>query len=154
MRGDRGRAYVIDSGIRGDGGGCGGRHGGDGMTMVSGWWRQIDAKDKSGLGYDSHELTASHLNQGEVFESAFDSSVNECEDTNHQVHDRHNSDEGYHAVPPPYTGNFMPPKPDLVIANEDECVAKRKAESSESKPKSISAPIIEDWVSDSEDENE
>nr|GFB92219.1 retrotransposon protein, putative, Ty1-copia subclass [Tanacetum cinerariifolium] len=23
--------------------------------------------------------------------------------------------EGYHAVPPPYTGTFMPPKPDLVF---------------------------------------
>nr|GEY42436.1 hypothetical protein [Tanacetum cinerariifolium] len=26
--------------------------------------------------------------------------------------------EGYHAVPPSYTGNFMPPKPNLVFANE------------------------------------
>nr|GEU39976.1 uncharacterized mitochondrial protein AtMg00810-like [Tanacetum cinerariifolium] len=26
--------------------------------------------------------------------------------------------EGYHEVPPPYTGNFMPPKPDLVFGDE------------------------------------
>nr|GEZ60181.1 ribonuclease H-like domain-containing protein [Tanacetum cinerariifolium] len=31
------------------------------------------------------------------------------------VHDRHKSGERYHAVPPPYTGTFMPPKPDLVF---------------------------------------
>nr|GEU41706.1 putative ribonuclease H-like domain-containing protein [Tanacetum cinerariifolium] len=31
------------------------------------------------------------------------------------VHDRYTSGEGYHAVPPPYTGTFMPPKPDLVF---------------------------------------
>nr|GEV69818.1 hypothetical protein [Tanacetum cinerariifolium] len=31
------------------------------------------------------------------------------------VHDRYKSSEGYHAVPPPYTGTFMPSKPDLVF---------------------------------------
>nr|GEU70569.1 hypothetical protein [Tanacetum cinerariifolium] len=31
------------------------------------------------------------------------------------VHDRYKSSEGYHVVPPPYTGTFMPPKPDLVF---------------------------------------
>ncbi|GKD25218.1 hypothetical protein Tco_1231432, partial [Tanacetum coccineum] len=28
------------------------------------------------------------------------------------------SDMGYHAVPPPFTGNFMPHKPDLMFINE------------------------------------
>nr|GEU57375.1 hypothetical protein [Tanacetum cinerariifolium] len=31
------------------------------------------------------------------------------------VYDRYKSGEGYHAVHPPYTGTFMPPKPDLVF---------------------------------------
>nr|GEW02172.1 ribonuclease H-like domain-containing protein [Tanacetum cinerariifolium] len=31
------------------------------------------------------------------------------------VHDRYKSRDGYHAVPPPYTGTFMPHKPDLVF---------------------------------------
>nr|GEV16953.1 hypothetical protein [Tanacetum cinerariifolium] len=31
------------------------------------------------------------------------------------VNDRYKTDEGYHVVPPPYTGTFMPPKPDLVF---------------------------------------
>nr|GEV85789.1 hypothetical protein [Tanacetum cinerariifolium] len=30
-------------------------------------------------------------------------------------YDRYQSGDGYHAVPPPYTGTFMPPKPDLVF---------------------------------------
>ncbi|GJW29859.1 hypothetical protein Tco_0046734, partial [Tanacetum coccineum] len=73
--------------------------------------------------------------------------------------------EGYHAVPPPYTGNFMPPKPNLVLADEEEyvfsesitstpAVATSKVKTYESKPKSVSEPLIEDWISDSEDENE
>nr|GFD19403.1 hypothetical protein [Tanacetum cinerariifolium] len=59
--------------------------------------------------------------------------------------------------------NFMPPKPDLVFADEyvvSESIisvpgfAKTKVKTSESKLKTVSAPIIEDFVSDSEDENE
>nr|GFB29271.1 hypothetical protein [Tanacetum cinerariifolium] len=46
---------------------------------------------------------------------------------------------GYHAVPPPYTGTFLsPPKPEQELSHT-------------SRP---SAPIIEDWVSDSEEESE
>nr|GEW82635.1 hypothetical protein [Tanacetum cinerariifolium] len=35
--------------------------------------------------------------------------------TTSPVHDRYKSGEGYHDVPHPYTGTFMPPKPDLVF---------------------------------------
>nr|GEY48847.1 xylulose kinase-1 [Tanacetum cinerariifolium] len=62
-------------------------------------------------------------------------------------------------------GNFMPPKPDLILADVDKYVVSEsvtsvptittnKAKTSESKPKSVSEPLIEDWISDSEDENE
>ncbi|GJY40264.1 hypothetical protein Tco_0427534 [Tanacetum coccineum] len=37
-----------------------------------------------------------------------------------QMNDKYKSGEGYHVVPPPYTGNSMPPKPDLVLADKDE----------------------------------
>ncbi|GJZ91104.1 hypothetical protein Tco_0663031 [Tanacetum coccineum] len=37
-----------------------------------------------------------------------------------KVNDKHKTGEGYHAVPPPYTGNFVPPKPNLVLADEEE----------------------------------
>nr|GEX44358.1 hypothetical protein [Tanacetum cinerariifolium] len=33
------------------------------------------------------------------------------------IYDRYHSGDGYHAVPLPYTGIFMPPKPDLVFHN-------------------------------------
>ncbi|GJW19846.1 hypothetical protein Tco_0027282 [Tanacetum coccineum] len=82
-----------------------------------------------------------------------------------QENDRYKTSKGYHVVPPPYTRNFMPPKSDLVLANEEEYVfsesvtsipdvATSEAKTSASKPKSIGEPLIEDWISDSEDENE
>nr|GFA16392.1 ribonuclease H-like domain-containing protein [Tanacetum cinerariifolium] len=78
--------------------------------------------------------------------------------------DRYQSGEGYHAVPPPYTGTFMPPKPDLVFhdaPNVSETVHTAfHVELNPTKPDKYlshtyrpSAPIIEDWVSDSEDDS-
>ncbi|GJV71648.1 ribonuclease H-like domain-containing protein [Tanacetum coccineum] len=71
---------------------------------------------------------------------------------------------GYNVVPPPYTRNFMPPKPDLSFSGLEEftsepivikhVVENSEAKASEAKPKSVrknnDAPIIEDWVSDNE----
>ncbi|GJR95912.1 putative ribonuclease H-like domain-containing protein [Tanacetum coccineum] len=106
---------------------------------------QVSDKFKTGVGFDS-QVVDSHV---------FDSQENE----------RYKTSEGYHVVPPPYTGNFMPPKYDLVLADEGEYVfsesvtsipdvATREAKTSVSKPKSVGEPLIEDWISDSEDENE
>ncbi|GJS85777.1 ribonuclease H-like domain-containing protein [Tanacetum coccineum] len=70
--------------------------------------------------------------------------------------------ENYNAVLPPYTGNFMPPTPDLSFTGLDEFVNKPivencKAMSSEEEPKVVKknddAPIIEEWVSDDEEED-
>nr|GEW15422.1 putative ribonuclease H-like domain-containing protein [Tanacetum cinerariifolium] len=81
------------------------------------------------------------------------------------VYDRYKSGEGYHVVPPPYTGTFIRPKPNLVFhdaptVNETIHTA-FNVEPSPTKPNKDmsysnrpSAPIIEDWVSDSEDESE
>ncbi|GKE80443.1 ribonuclease H-like domain-containing protein, partial [Tanacetum coccineum] len=69
--------------------------------------------------------------------------------------------------PPPYTGNFMPPTPDLSFTGLEEftsepvviksIVENNEAKVSEAKPKAVKknngAPIIEDWVSDSEEED-
>ncbi|GJX02365.1 putative ribonuclease H-like domain-containing protein [Tanacetum coccineum] len=73
---------------------------------------------------------------------------------------------GYNAVPPPYTGNFMPPKSDLVYPSLDDfvdvnesasesVVEKPTVETNEPKTarKENGAPIIEDWVSESEEED-
>nr|GEV21227.1 E-beta-farnesene synthase [Tanacetum cinerariifolium] len=70
--------------------------------------------------------------------------------------------KNYNVVPPPYTGNFMSPTPDLSFTGIDEFVNKPvaencKAKSSEEEPKVVrknnDAPIIEEWVSDNEEEN-
>ncbi|GJW78994.1 hypothetical protein Tco_0140676 [Tanacetum coccineum] len=106
---------------------------------------ELGNKFKTGVGYDSQVVDS----------QVFDSLVN----------DEYKTGERYHAVPPPYTGNFMPLKPNLVLADEEEYVfselitsvldvATSKVETSESKPKSVSEPLIEDWISNSEDENE
>nr|GEX05698.1 hypothetical protein [Tanacetum cinerariifolium]GEX05708.1 hypothetical protein [Tanacetum cinerariifolium] len=87
----------------------------------------------------------------------FDSQVLE-----NQVNDKYNTGEGYHVVPPPYTRNFMPHKHDLVFADEHIVsesvtilpgITKSKVKTSESKLRTVSEPIIKDWVSDSEDKN-
>nr|GEY92416.1 hypothetical protein [Tanacetum cinerariifolium] len=81
------------------------------------------------------------------------------------VHDRYKSGEGYHAVPPPYTRTFMPLKPDLVFHDastvSETVLNVLNVEPSTTNPnKDLShtdkpfASIIEDWVSDSEDESE
>nr|GEV26032.1 hypothetical protein [Tanacetum cinerariifolium] len=79
--------------------------------------------------------------------------------------DRMQPSGGYHVVPLPITGTFMPPKPDLVfhtvpIAAETDHSA-FTVQLSTAKPTQDlfhtnrpSVPIIEEWVSDSEDESE
>nr|GEV60403.1 hypothetical protein [Tanacetum cinerariifolium] len=82
-----------------------------------------------------------------------------------QDRDEYKLGEGYHVVPPPYTGTFMPPKPDLIfydVPTAHETVPTvLNVKPSTTKPNKYlshsnrpSAPIIEDWFSDSEDESE
>nr|GEV38552.1 hypothetical protein [Tanacetum cinerariifolium] len=90
-----------------------------------------------------------------------------------QVNDRFKKGEGYHTVPPPYTRNYMPPRADLSFVGLVNSVFKSKvsetitsvpkietntsktSKDSLEKTKTIrfSAPLIEDWESDSKDEN-
>ncbi|GJZ82164.1 ribonuclease H-like domain-containing protein [Tanacetum coccineum] len=82
------------------------------------------------------------------------------------VNDRFKTGEGFHAVPPPYTGNYMPSRPDLSFAGLDDYVYKTKvsetittasktSKDSLEKPKIVrpSAPIIEDWDTDSDNDS-
>nr|GEV61175.1 hypothetical protein [Tanacetum cinerariifolium] len=72
------------------------------------------------------------------------------------IYDRYHSSNGYHDVPPPYTGTFMPPKPDLVFNNAHNDVETDhpafNVKLSPTKPDQAlshtirpSVPIIEDW---------
>ncbi|GJX55667.1 hypothetical protein Tco_0285564, partial [Tanacetum coccineum] len=44
--------------------------------------------------------------------------VNSSEMLENQENNKSKSDKGDHAVPPPFTGNFMPRKPDLTFMDE------------------------------------
>ncbi|GKE33983.1 hypothetical protein Tco_1453305 [Tanacetum coccineum] len=115
---------------------------------------QISVNNKTGISFDSqmteNELHDIHKNKSEVFKKV----------------------EGYHAVPPPYTRNYMPSRPDLSFAGLDDSVYKTnvsetitsvpRKESTTSKfskdnleqPKDVrlSAPIVEEWESNSDDD--
>nr|GEU32692.1 hypothetical protein [Tanacetum cinerariifolium] len=80
------------------------------------------------------------------------------------IYDRYQSRNGYHAVPPLYTGTFMPPKPDLVFNNAPNVVetdhpafnvrlSPTKPDLDLSQTNRRSTPIIEDWVSNLEDKS-
>ncbi|GJS61628.1 putative ribonuclease H-like domain-containing protein [Tanacetum coccineum] len=82
---------------------------------------QISAKGKTGLCYDS-QINESELNMknSEVVHSVFNSRESDVDDN--PVNERFKTGEGFHAVPPPYTRNYMPPRPDLSFAGLDETV--------------------------------
>nr|GEV19919.1 putative ribonuclease H-like domain-containing protein [Tanacetum cinerariifolium] len=88
-----------------------------------------------------------------------------------QIVDKCKTGLGYNAIPPPYTGNFMPPKPNFSgleeFVNEptvSEPIVKKpivepsEAKASADKPKVVrknfDSLLIEDWISDSKDEAE
>nr|GEW98322.1 hypothetical protein [Tanacetum cinerariifolium] len=116
--------------------------------------------ERDELNYDNQVFNSAVFDCDELISSELDVSM-----PPNLVHDRYRSGERYHAVPPPYTGTFMPPKPDLVFhdaltANETVS-AVLNVEPSTTKPNKDlshlnrpSAPIIKDWVFDSEDESE
>ncbi|GJS03607.1 hypothetical protein Tco_0320115, partial [Tanacetum coccineum] len=90
-----------------------------------------------------------------------------------QTNDRFKKDNGYHVVPPPLTGNYMPPLADLSFTGLDDSVyrptANKTSASVSQVEENITPPsntsvemprvesvrpsgvIIEDWVSDDED---
>nr|GEV10896.1 ribonuclease H-like domain-containing protein [Tanacetum cinerariifolium] len=136
---------------------------------------QISVIDKTGLGYDGQmnesDLNDIHVNKSEVLNNVFNSHESDRDDN--QVNDRFKKCEGYHAVPPPYTGNYMPLRANLSFAGLNNYVFKYKvsktitsvpkvetnasktSKDSLKKPKTVrsSAPLIEEWKSDSKDEN-
>nr|GEU31221.1 hypothetical protein [Tanacetum cinerariifolium] len=66
--------------------------------------------DKTGLGYDNQMFTSTVFDCDELNSSKSNVSM-----PTSPVHNRYKSGERYHAVPPPYKGTFMPPKPDSVF---------------------------------------
>ncbi|GJX48882.1 hypothetical protein Tco_0275727 [Tanacetum coccineum] len=128
---------------------------------------QVCDKFKTGLGYNAAS-------------PAVESFVNSSEMLENQEYNKSKSDKGYHVVPPPYTGNFIPFKPDLTFIDEivksenmdvttivtpsNVKTVELKHESADVKNKSVKPKtvrknsfiplIIEDWNSDDESEVE
>ncbi|GKA14961.1 putative ribonuclease H-like domain-containing protein [Tanacetum coccineum] len=125
---------------------------------------EFEVKDKR----YGDQLNENDTNGSELFNSVFDSRLSDGDDN--QTNDRFKKDNGYHVVPPPITGNYMPPLADLSFARLDDSVYRpttNKTSASVSQVKtSITPPsntsvemprvesvrpsgvIIEDWVSD------
>ncbi|GKE89480.1 hypothetical protein Tco_1566955, partial [Tanacetum coccineum] len=135
---------------------------------------QVIDKFKTGLGYNAAYSTAAS--------PAVESFVNSSEMLENQENNKSRSDKGYRAVPPPYTGNFIPFKPDLTFMDEivenasidvitivtpsnvkkvesNHEYADVKNNGDELEPKTIRKnsfrpPVIEDWNFDDESEVE
>ncbi|GKD38826.1 hypothetical protein Tco_1259033, partial [Tanacetum coccineum] len=80
---------------------------------------QMSARDKTGLGYSTqlNELSSNHETDSENSLSIFDA-ISSDED-NTPENDRFLKN-GYKAVPPPITGNFLTPRADISFAGLDE----------------------------------
>ncbi|GKA05495.1 hypothetical protein Tco_0684615 [Tanacetum coccineum] len=107
---------------------------------------EIAQKEKDGIQFNVDKFKNASKSLNKLIESQI---IDNCE-----------KGLDYNAVPPPYTGNFMPPTPDLSFTGLDEFVNKHVVENKKSDEevskvfrKSDDSPIIEDWVSDSEEEN-
>nr|GEZ73177.1 hypothetical protein [Tanacetum cinerariifolium] len=79
--------------------------------------------DKAGLGYNSKVFTQAMFDCDNYY--SFESDNDSWSPSN--LYDRFVLSGGYHAFPPPMTGTFMPPKPDLVfhtpLSDENEHLA-------------------------------
>ncbi|GJZ18484.1 hypothetical protein Tco_0554607 [Tanacetum coccineum] len=129
-----------------------------------GYEEKIAVLDKIGLGYGDQ------LNESDskVVNNVFDSHSSDGDDN--QTNDRFKKGNEYHAVPPPRTGNYIPPLADLSFTGLDDSIYRpttNKASASVSQVEtSITLPsntgiemprvesvrpsgvIIKDWVSD------
>ncbi|GKA99715.1 putative ribonuclease H-like domain-containing protein, partial [Tanacetum coccineum] len=135
---------------------------------------QVIDKFKTGLRYNA---TSSN-----VASSAVESFMHSSEMLENQENNKSKSDKGYHAVPLPFTGNFIPFKPDLtfmdeivesenmdvitivtpsnskkVESNHESAGVKSNGDAVEPKAvrkNSFRPPVIKDWNSDDESEVE
>nr|GEZ43046.1 hypothetical protein [Tanacetum cinerariifolium] len=113
--------------------------------------------EKGRLGYNSQVFTQAMFDCENYYSSKSDS--DSWPPSN--LYDRFIPSGGYHAVPPPVSGTFMPPKPDMVFhtppSDKNEHLTfnihlspTKPEQDLSSRP---SAPIIEDWVSDSDEDD-
>nr|GFC25957.1 hypothetical protein [Tanacetum cinerariifolium] len=112
--------------------------------------------DKAGLGYNSKVFTQAMFD----CDNYYSFEINNGSWPPSNLYDRFVPSGGYHVVPPSMTGTFMPPKPDLVFytppSDENKHIAFNvqlsPTKPDQDLPSRSSSPIIEDWVSDFEEE--
>nr|GFC29921.1 hypothetical protein [Tanacetum cinerariifolium] len=96
--------------------------------------------DKAGLGYNSKVFTRAMFDCDNYYSSESDN--DSWPPSN--VYDRFVPSGGYHVVPPPVSGTFMPPKPDLVFhtppSDENEQLAFNDVPSFAQSPKLVKSP--------------
>nr|GEU89445.1 reverse transcriptase domain-containing protein [Tanacetum cinerariifolium] len=85
--------------------------------MMIRWPRELKHGD-SHLVRESRKRKENIINEGKI--QVFDCEELHSHESDNSMpkslkNDRYKTGEGYHAVPPPYTGTFMPPKPNLVF---------------------------------------
>ncbi|GKB55391.1 hypothetical protein Tco_0906144, partial [Tanacetum coccineum] len=135
---------------------------------------QVCGKFKTGLGYNTASSTAAS--------PVVESFVNSSKMLEKQEYNKSKFDKGYHAVPPPYTWNFIPFKPNLtfmdeivesknmdvttivtpsnvkkVVSNHESIDVKNNGDAVEPKTirkNSFRPPVIEDWNSNDDSEVE
>nr|GEY19666.1 ribonuclease H-like domain-containing protein [Tanacetum cinerariifolium] len=78
--------------------------------------RKLNFNRKEPIGYGDQFSKS----DSEVLSSVFDSRSSDSNDN--PTNDRFKKDDGYHAVPPPLTGNYMPRLADLSFAGLDDSV--------------------------------
>ncbi|GJS41899.1 hypothetical protein Tco_0566942 [Tanacetum coccineum] len=79
---------------------------------------------------------------------AVESFVNSSVIIDHE-NNKSKSDKGYYVVPSPYTGNFIPSKPDLMFMDEIVEIEPKTVRKNSFRP-----PVIEDWNFDDDSEEE
>ncbi|GKF64221.1 hypothetical protein Tco_0187669 [Tanacetum coccineum] len=90
----------------------------------------MSTRDKFGLGYGNQIHEGILIYEKEVLESVFDSRSSDVEDSH--VHDRFANVEGMYAVPPPMTGNYIPPGPDRDVDDSMFTYGPKQSKTSES----------------------
>ncbi|GJV26203.1 hypothetical protein Tco_1378898 [Tanacetum coccineum] len=84
---------------------------------------QMSARDKTGLGYNTqlNEMSNNSETDSEISLSVFD--VRSSDEESTPANDRSSKADGYHAVPPPITGNFLTPRADISFADDEDDVS-------------------------------
>ncbi|GJX98988.1 ribonuclease H-like domain-containing protein [Tanacetum coccineum] len=107
---------------------------------------------KTGLGYGNiqlNEMSNNSKTDSEISLIVFN--VRSSNEESTPANDRFSKADGYHAVPPPITGNFLTPRADISFAGKTN-------KANTQKPKTVyesvnrDKVIIEDWNSDDEDD--